>query len=106
MESRKEADESPLWVTCMTSLMTSILFGEAWVHELLAGHPECMWKELGIYWSMFIILIKALQSVGLQSSCHVSIEEQLLIFLYIMVTVLPCTHIGEHFQWSTDMITK
>jgi hypothetical protein len=39
---------------------TSILSGEAWVYELLAGHPERMQKELGIYQSTFIILVKAL----------------------------------------------
>jgi hypothetical protein len=27
---------------------TSILSEEAWVHELLAGHPERMQKELGV----------------------------------------------------------
>jgi hypothetical protein len=85
---------------------TSILSGEGWVHELLAGHPERMRKELGVYRSTFIVLVKALQSVGLRSSRHVSIEEQLSIFLYIVVTALPCTHVGERFQRSTDTITK
>ena len=65
-----------------------------------------MQTELGIHWSTFIVLIKAIQDVGLRSSRHVSIKEQVSIFLYTMVTGLPCTHIGEHFQWSSGTVTK
>jgi hypothetical protein len=58
---------------------TSALSGEGWVHELLTGHPKRIRNELGVHWSTFIILVKALQTpeIGLQSSCHVLIEEQL-----------------------------
>ena len=65
-----------------------------------------MQTELGIHWSTFIVLIKAIQDVSLWSLHHVSIEQQVSIFLYTMVTGLPCTHVGEHFQWSSGMVTK
>ncbi|KIM64947.1 hypothetical protein SCLCIDRAFT_1164605, partial [Scleroderma citrinum Foug A] len=40
-----------------------------------------------------------------QASTHISLEEQLAIFLYICVTGLPIRHIGERFQRSNDMIS-
>jgi hypothetical protein len=89
-----------------TPYHTSALSGEHWVQELLAGHPERIRTELGVYRSTFIVLVKAIQAVGLHSSRNVSIEEQLSIFLYTVVTGLPCTHIREHFQRSSDTITK
>ena len=76
---------------------TSALSKEGWVQELLTRHPERIWNELGIYWNTFLVLIKAVKLSGHKSSCHVSIEEQVSIFLYTIVTGLGCTHIGEHF---------
>ncbi|KAH9953769.1 hypothetical protein BGW80DRAFT_1132489, partial [Lactifluus volemus] len=61
---------------------TSSLSGEAWVQELLTGHPQRIRNELGVYRSTFIMLVRAIQALGLQPSRHVSIEEQLAIFLY------------------------
>ena len=89
-----------------TPYHTSALSGVGWVHELLNGHPERLRNELGVYRSTFTLLIKALQALGLQSSHHVPIEEQLSIFLYSAVTGLSCTHVGERFQRSSDTITK
>ena len=77
---------------------TSSLSGEDWVQELLTGHPQCIHYELGLDQGTFLILIKALQVAGLQSLCHVSIEEQLAIFLYTVVTGMSSIHVGEHFQ--------
>ena len=73
-----------------TPYHTSALSGEAWVQELLSGHPECIQNELGVYWGTFVILIKAFKMLGIQSLCHASIEEQLSIFLYTAVTGLSC----------------
>ncbi len=89
-----------------TPYHTSALSRADWVNELLTGHPECIQNELGVHWNTFLVLIEALKRSGLQSSHHVSIEEQLSIFLYTAVMGLTCTHVGEHFQWSIDMITK
>ncbi|KAH9954260.1 hypothetical protein BGW80DRAFT_1130185, partial [Lactifluus volemus] len=40
---------------------TSALTGEAWVLELLAGHPECIRCELGVHHHVFDQLISELQ---------------------------------------------
>jgi hypothetical protein len=91
-----------------TPYHTSSLSGENWVCELLNGHPQRIRNELGMYRSTFIVLVKALQApaIGLSSSRHVSIEEQLAIFLYTAVTGLSCTHVGERFQRLSDTISK
>ena len=89
-----------------TPYHTSALSGEGWVYELLSGHPERIRNELGIYRSTFLVLIEVMKLSGLQSSHHVSIEEQLSIFLYTTVTGLGCTHVGECFQRSSSTITK
>ncbi|KAI9510014.1 hypothetical protein F5148DRAFT_969194, partial [Russula earlei] len=39
-----------------TTYHTSALSGEAWVQELLNGHPQHIWNELGIYQSTFHLL--------------------------------------------------
>ena len=85
---------------------TSALSGADWVDELLTGHPERIRIELGVYRSTFTVLLKALDNSGVRSSRYVSIEEQLAIFLYTVVTGLPCTHVGERFQRSSSTITK
>lgn len=85
---------------------TSALTGAMWVNELLTGHPGRFRTELGVHRSTFILLVKAMQKLGLQSSRHVSIEEQVAIFLYTAVTGITCVHTGERFQHSTSTITK
>jgi hypothetical protein len=67
---------------------TSILTGEAWVIELLTGHPEHIRCELGVHRHVFIALISELCELGLQNSRLVSLEEKLSIFLYCCVTGL------------------
>ncbi len=47
---------------------------------------------------MFILLIKSLQNLGMHSSCYVSIQEQLSIFLYTVVTGMSAAHVGERFS--------
>ena len=39
---------------------TSALTGEAWVMELLSGHPECIRTELGVHLHVFVALIAEL----------------------------------------------
>jgi hypothetical protein len=85
---------------------TSTLTGEAWVLELLAGHPERIRYELGIHRHVFDQLISKLQVMGHQGSKYVSLEEQLAIFLYSSVTGLTVRHVGEQFQWLSDTISK
>ena len=77
-----------------------------WVNELLSEHLRHFWTELSVHWSTFILLIKAMQKLSLQSSHHVSIKQQVVIFLYISITGITYVHMGEHFQYSMSTITK
>ena len=85
---------------------TSVLSGEAWVMELLTGHPDRIYTELGVRIHVFEALIDALRALGLEDSREVKLEEQLSIFLYMCVTGLTIWHVGEHFQHSNDTISK
>jgi hypothetical protein len=76
---------------------TSILTGEGWVLELLAGHPDWIRCELGVSHEVFAALISALWERGNGNSKYVSLEEQLAIFLYASVTGLTIRHLGEWF---------
>ncbi len=89
-----------------TPYHTSILSGEAWVQELLTGHPMRIRNELGVYRQTFFTLVQTLQDIGIRSSRYVTIEEQVAIFLYTVVTGLSSTHIGERFQRSPATIQK
>jgi hypothetical protein len=85
---------------------TSSLTGEAWVMELLAGHPERIRCELGMHRHVFAELISELRRMGHSNSKYVSLEEQLSIFLYACVTGLTIRHIGERFQRSNETISR
>jgi hypothetical protein len=85
---------------------TSILTGEGWVLELLAGHPNWIRCELKVSHEVFAALISSLQEKGHGNSKYVSLEEQLAIFLYACVTGLTIRHLGEWFQRSNEMISR
>ena len=85
---------------------TSALSGEAWVLELLCGHPNRIRTELGVSHEVFSALIQELRDSGYHSSRHVSLEEQLAIFLYMSVTGLTIRHVGERFQRSNETISR
>jgi hypothetical protein len=89
-----------------TPYHTSILSGEAWVQELLTGYPMWIRNELGVNRQTFFTLVQTLQDIGIQSSHYVTIEEQVSIFLYTVITGLSSTHVGECFQWSPGTIQK
>ena len=84
---------------------TSVLTGHAWVMELLTGHSNHIRTELGVHLHVFEVLIDVLHSIGYRDSCSVSLEEQLVIFLYMGVTGLTVHHIGERFQHANAMIS-
>ncbi|KAL6300738.1 hypothetical protein BKA93DRAFT_704578, partial [Sparassis latifolia] len=67
---------------------TSILSSKGWVQELLNGHPERIHCELGVTRDVFHQLISTLKELGHRCSHNVSLEEQLMIFLYAVVTGL------------------
>jgi hypothetical protein len=105
-----------IMLTAVTSLLesvyihepyhTSVLTGEAWVMELLSGHPERMRTALGVNLHVFSALISELQEAGYGNSKHVSLEEQLTIYLYACVTGLTIRHLGERFQRSNETISR
>ena len=85
---------------------TSALSGATWVLELLQGHPECIQCELGVHGHVFQLLVSYLQTIGVQHSRGVFLEEQLAIFLYRCVTGLSIRHVAERFQCSNDTVSK
>jgi hypothetical protein len=74
--------------------------------ELLSGHPEHMQTALGVNLHVFSALISELQAAGYKNSKYVSLEEQLVIYLYACVTGLTIRHLGEHFQRSNETISQ
>ncbi|KDQ52567.1 hypothetical protein JAAARDRAFT_113051, partial [Jaapia argillacea MUCL 33604] len=54
---------------------TSALTGEAWVRELLNGHPNHIKTEPGACLHIFCALIEALIDCGLGPSKHISLKE-------------------------------
>ena len=89
-----------------TPYHNSAFTGIAWVHELLKGHPKRIRKELGVHKHVFHALIASLHNAGYTSSRHVTLEEQLAIFLYTCVTGLSLTHVCERFQRAMDTTSK
>ena len=65
---------------------TSILMGEGWVMELLAGNERRIHCELRVHCEVFAALIADLCEMGHRNSKYVSLEEQLAIFLHACVT--------------------
>ena len=89
-----------------TPYHTSVLSGADWVLELIDGHPERIRCELGVHKHVFHALIAYLQNIGCSHSRHVTLEEQLTIFLYKCVTGLSIRHVSERFQRSNDTISQ
>jgi DNA-binding NarL/FixJ family response regulator len=85
---------------------TSALSGQAWVDELLEGHPDRIKNELGMRKEVFRSLLVALCQAGYGDSRYVTLEEQLAIFLYMSVTGLSIRHVGERFQRSNETVSK
>ncbi|KIK34305.1 hypothetical protein CY34DRAFT_39823, partial [Suillus luteus UH-Slu-Lm8-n1] len=62
---------------------TSASTGQAWVLELMTGHPDRIRHNLGVNLQVFEELLEVIHTHGFQPSRNgVSIEEQLAIFLY------------------------
>lgn len=75
--------------------------------ELINGHHDCMWTELGMNVHVFLALLHELQvACGLGDSCYVGLNEQVAIFLYMCVTGMSTQHVAERFQCSNTSISK
>jgi len=68
-------------------MCTSILTGQHWFDELLAGHPTRFHEQIGMKRSAYHKLSQELQlHHGLQSNKYVSADEQISMFLYLART--------------------
>jgi hypothetical protein len=86
---------------------TSKLTGQQWMEELFEGHDRRFYNQMGMEKHVFRQLIKVLQEkAGLGDTKHVTIEEQLGIFLYMAVTGNSNRKMQERFQRSGDTISK
>ena len=85
---------------------TSALTGQAWVLELLNGHPDRIRCELGVRLHVFYALLDQLRFLGYTDAREVMLEEQLGIFLYTCVTGLTIHHVEEHFQHANGTISE
>jgi hypothetical protein len=62
---------------------TSILSGQDWINELIAGHDSQFYNKMGMHKHVFWSLLSVLQKdASLGNTRHVSCEEQLAIFLH------------------------
>lgn len=84
---------------------TLALSGEAWVIELLVGHPDRIQCELGMDTFIFAELIAELCAQGHKNTKFISLEEQLAILSYTCITGLTTWHVGEWFQCSNATIS-
>jgi hypothetical protein len=58
----------------------SALSGQAWVDELIMGHPERIKSELGMRVHVYLALVAQLRVLcGLNDSKHITLEEQVAI---------------------------
>jgi len=85
---------------------TSRLSGAEWVDELIKGHPDRIWTELGMRLHVFLALVHELRLLGLKDGRIVGVNEQVAIFLYMCVTGLSVRHVGERFQRANETISK
>ena len=75
--------------------------------ELINGHHDRIWTELGVRVHVFLALVHELRVVsGLGDSHYIGLNEQVAIFLYMCVTGLSLRHVAERFQRSNDTISK
>lgn len=86
---------------------TSKFRGADWVRELLRGHPQRIKDVLGVQKHVFLAFrAELVVYCGLRPSRGISVDEQVAIFLYMVVTNLPNRQVAERFQRSGDTISR
>jgi hypothetical protein len=86
---------------------TSSLSGEQWVQELLSGHEDRIFNELGMRKTVFQKLLEDLRAnAGVHDTRYVSAEEQLSTFLHYVHRGLSNRALQERFQRSGGTISK
>ena len=97
--------QSPLSVRPIP-MRTSILLGQMWLDELLAGHPERFSEQFGMSKFAFHLLSRELQlHSGLANRRHITADEQLATFLYIARTGSSTRILQERFKQSPSTIS-
>jgi len=82
-----------------TPMHTSVLSGQQWVEELLDGYDGHFYDAFGMNKHIFHYLVEVLwQKAGLDDTKHVSLKEQLGIFLYTAVTGASNQKVQKCFQ--------
>jgi hypothetical protein len=90
-----------------TPLHTSRLTGDQWVQELIDGHEERFYNEMGMSDAVFTQLLELLvREAGLRDTRYVTAREQLAIFLHYVRRGLSNRALQERFQRSADTISK
>jgi hypothetical protein len=90
-----------------TPLHTSRLTGDQWVQELIDGHEERFYNEMGMRDIVFQQLLELLEREGgLRDTRYVTAREQLAIFLHYARRGLSNRALQERFQRSADTISK
>ena len=85
----------------------SALSGQAWLQELLNGHPVRFHNNIGMSKHVFRKLVHELQMyAGLEDTKHVTKEEQLAIFLHQCQTGAASRDVQERFQHGPKTISK
>jgi hypothetical protein len=98
-----------LYASCFdkTPLHTSRLTGDQWVQELIDGHEERFYNEMGMRDIVFHQLLELLEREGgLHDTRYVTAREQLAIFLHYAPRGLSNHALQERFQRSADTISK
>ncbi|CAH9131108.1 unnamed protein product [Cuscuta epithymum] len=87
--------------------MASALSGEAWMQEVLNGHPIRCVNAFRMSPDLFARLCKDLQSkYDLTSSDKITIEEKVGIFIYTLALGLSNRDVAERFQRSGDTVSR
>jgi hypothetical protein len=90
-----------------TPMHQSVLSGQQWAEELLNGDDEHFYNEFGMQKHVFKYLVTVLrQNAGLGDTRHITLEEQLGIFLYTTVTGASNRKVKERFQRSSGTVSK
>ena len=85
----------------VTPCILQAFLGEQWVQELLHGHEDRIYNELGMRKAVFRQLLAVLRTdAGVQGTRYVSAEEQLATFSHYVHRALPDRALQERFQRS------
>jgi hypothetical protein len=84
----------------------SALSGAAFTEELLKGHRVRFYNNMGMDKDMFRTLCCHLREAGLEDSRHVTIEEQLAIFIRVVRKANGIRDVCDRFQHSGDTISR